>query len=137
MAAARDLPISRKAAVQLAREWDDRFLLIASTADAGTWPHREPWGQVVYAIRCPWLAGLDDGDGGGGGDQATALDLAAGQRLGVDKIKRLIRWRGHWWPAPTDGELQAWTLDSVCESPDGRTVEPDAPDSWLRILGLV
>jgi hypothetical protein len=48
-----------------------------------------------------------------------------------------MEWRGAWWPLPAMAELQAWTLDSVCETPDGRTVEPDAPDSWLRLLALV
>jgi hypothetical protein len=38
---------------------------------------------------------------------------------------------------PTMAELEHWTLDSVCETPDGRTVEPDAPDAWLRLLALV
>jgi hypothetical protein len=48
-----------------------------------------------------------------------------------------MHWRGAWWPLPTMADLQHWTIDSVCETPDGRTVEPDAPDAWLSLLGLV
>jgi hypothetical protein len=48
-----------------------------------------------------------------------------------------MQWRGKWWPMPTMAELESWTLDSVCETPDGRTVEHDAPDAWLRLLALV
>jgi hypothetical protein len=48
-----------------------------------------------------------------------------------------VRWRGQWWPAPTVGEVHAWALDSVAETPDGRNVEPDDPESWPSLLGLV
>jgi hypothetical protein len=30
-----------------------------------------------------------------------------------------------------------WTFDGVAETPDGSRVEPDAPDSWLTLLGVV
>ena len=48
-----------------------------------------------------------------------------------------IRWAGRWWPVPTVGEVHAMALDSVAETPDGRTVETDAPGSWPRLLGVV
>ena len=56
-----------------------------------------------------------------------------------------IRWpvdnqpsQGHFWAVvPSTDALMEWTMDSVCETPDGREVEPDADDSWLRLLGLV
>lgn len=48
-----------------------------------------------------------------------------------------VTWRGKDYPSPTTGEVREWVMDSVCETPDGRTVEPDHPDSWLRLLGLV
>ena len=48
-----------------------------------------------------------------------------------------IRWTGRWWPAPTVGEVHAMALDSVAETPDGRQVEPDDPQSWPRLLGLI
>ena len=49
----------------------------------------------------------------------------------------MVRWRGKWWPAPTVGDVHGWCLDSVAETPDGRFVEPDNPESWPRILGLI
>lgn len=48
-----------------------------------------------------------------------------------------VRWRGKWWPAPTVGEVHSWALDSVAETPDGRNVEPDDPESWPSLLGLI
>jgi hypothetical protein len=42
-----------------------------------------------------------------------------------------------WIPLPSIDAMMEWTLDSVCPTPDGRILEPDHPDSWLRILGLV
>ena len=48
-----------------------------------------------------------------------------------------LRWRSKWWPVPTMEEVEHWTFDSLCENPAGDEVEPDADDSWLRLLGLV
>ena len=45
--------------------------------------------------------------------------------------------RGVWYVVPSVAECMAWSLDGVCETPDGRTVEPDAPDAWLSLLGVV
>jgi hypothetical protein len=42
-----------------------------------------------------------------------------------------------WYPVPTFADVQEWTLDSVAETPCGDTVEPDHPDAWLRLLGIV
>ena len=42
-----------------------------------------------------------------------------------------------WVPVPSIDALMEWTVDSVCPTPDDREVEPDDPDSWLRLLGLV
>ena len=52
-------------------------------------------------------------------------------------IKTGIRRRGDRYPIPSDAELESWVFDSVCETPDGETVEPDHPDSWLRLLGFI
>jgi hypothetical protein len=41
-----------------------------------------------------------------------------------------------WRDVPTIAECMEWTLDGVAETPDGSRVEPDAADSWLRLLGL-
>lgn len=48
-----------------------------------------------------------------------------------------LRWRSKWWVVPTMEQVEFWTFDSVCETPDGDLVEPDAPGSWLSLLGLV
>jgi hypothetical protein len=48
-----------------------------------------------------------------------------------------LLWRGEWVPVPSTDALMEWTMDSVCPTPDDREVEPDDPDSWLRLLGLV
>lgn len=48
-----------------------------------------------------------------------------------------LRWRSRWWVVPTMEQVEFWTFDSVCETPDGDMVEPDAPGSWLHLLGLV
>ena len=48
-----------------------------------------------------------------------------------------LRWRSKWWIVPTMDEVERWTFDSVCETPDGNIVEHDAPDSWLHLLKLV
>lgn len=48
-----------------------------------------------------------------------------------------IRWNSKWWEIPTMEQVQAWTLDSVCETPAGDIIEPDADGSWLRLLNLV
>ena len=48
-----------------------------------------------------------------------------------------VTWRGKEYQPPSMGDLEAWVNDSVCETPDGETVEPDHPDSWLSILGII
>lgn len=48
-----------------------------------------------------------------------------------------LRWRSKWWEVPTMQQVEEWTFDSVCETPAGDIIEPDADDSWLRLLGLV
>ena len=48
-----------------------------------------------------------------------------------------VKWRGRFYDVPTMTELQHWCIDGICETPDGDEVEPDHPDSWLRIIGYV
>ena len=48
-----------------------------------------------------------------------------------------LRWNSRWWEIPTLEQVQEWTLDSVCETPAGDMIEPDADGSWLRLLNLV
>ena len=42
-----------------------------------------------------------------------------------------------WHDVPSIAQLMEWTLDGVAETPDGARVEPDAPNSWLTLLGVV
>lgn len=47
-------------------------------------------------------------------------------------------WFGQrWHDVPSIAQCMEWTFDGVCETPDGRTVETDAPDAWLSLLGVV
>lgn len=48
-----------------------------------------------------------------------------------------ITWKGAQYDTPSMDELREWVHDSVCETPDGDTVEPDHPDSWLSLLRLI
>lgn len=50
---------------------------------------------------------------------------------------RLRMWfASAWRDVPSIAECMEWSLDGVAESPDGSRVEPDAAESWLRLLGL-
>ena len=42
-----------------------------------------------------------------------------------------------WYDIPCLEDLEEWTFDSVCFTPDEEEVEPDHPDSWLRLLYLI
>jgi hypothetical protein len=42
-----------------------------------------------------------------------------------------------WYDIPTNEEIEEWSFDSICFTPGEDEVEPDSPDSWLRILGLI
>lgn len=48
-----------------------------------------------------------------------------------------IYWKGEWYPVPTLEEIEEWVFDSVCFTPDEDETEPDDPNSWLSILGLI
>ena len=50
----------------------------------------------------------------------------------------LALWFGDaWHPVPSHADAMRWTLDGMAETPDGRTVEPDDPDSWLVLCDLI
>lgn len=142
------LNTNQQQAKKIARAWDDRCGSI-DPKDASQWEHREAWGQVLSNLNETWKRthmatttkvreqwGQTESNVG---SQDLAMLQAANQGLAIDQAgtAKKIKWRGRFWTAPTEGELNHWTFDSVCETPDGRTVEPDAPDSWLSILGLV
>ena len=42
-----------------------------------------------------------------------------------------------WYDVPSLEEIEEYTFDSVCLTPAEDEVEPDHPDSWLSILGLI
>ena len=42
-----------------------------------------------------------------------------------------------WYEVPSMAEIEEMTLDSCALSPCEDTVEPDHPDSWLSLLGLI
>jgi hypothetical protein len=42
-----------------------------------------------------------------------------------------------WYQVPLLSEVEEWTFDSVCPTPCDDDLEPDHPDSWLSLLGLV
>jgi len=42
-----------------------------------------------------------------------------------------------WYDVPTNEDIEEWVLESYCCTPAGDDVEPDHPDSWLRILSLI
>ena len=42
-----------------------------------------------------------------------------------------------WYEVPSFEDIEFWSLDSVCPTPDESEVEPDHPDSWLRLLGMI
>lgn len=48
-----------------------------------------------------------------------------------------VTWKGQVYDSPSMGDLREWASDSVCDTPDGRQVEPDHPDSWLSIMGMI
>ena len=126
------LNCSLKTASKLAKQWDHRAGSI-DPLNSKAWQYCQQWGEAVKAINCPWQSSDAEDHG------ETAAVLAAERGLSIDQSgghKRIL-WRGKYWPAPTDAELQGWTVDSVSETPDGRMVESDNSESWLTILGLV
>ncbi len=58
---------------------------------------------------------------------------------GDDPLTPTLRlwFRGKWYDVPSIAQVVEWTLDFIVETPDGSRVEPDAPESWLSLLGLV
>jgi len=142
------LNTNQQQARKIAKAWDDRCGLI-DPKNAKEWEHRAAWGEVLRNLNQSWTrthmattAKVREQWGqtkSNVSSQDLALLLAAKAGLAIDQAGRSkkIRWRGKFWTAPSEAELNAWTFDSVCETPDGRTVEPDHPESWLRILKLV
>jgi hypothetical protein len=64
-------------------------------------------------------------------------DVAA-FKTGDPLTPRLRLWfGGAWFDVPSIAQCMEWSFDGVAETPDGSRVEPDAPDSWLTLLGVI
>jgi len=64
--------------------------------------------------------------------------VAIGSQTELDACVRLLFWRGAWHVVPSTDALMEWSMDGTCPTPDGSDrLEPDAPDSWLSLLGVV
>ena len=58
---------------------------------------------------------------------------------GPDPLTPMLRllWHDQWIDVPSIAQCMEWSLDGVAEAPDGSRVEPDAPNSWLSLLGVI
>jgi len=93
-------------------------------------------GRIRYARRLPdGRERLRDPETG----RALRMNGDCAAFKGPDPLTPVFRlwWRGQWFDVPTIAELMEWSFDGVCETPDGSRVEPDAPDAWLTLLGIV
>ncbi len=144
-----------------------RWFDVTSAADASAWGWRERFRDDVARVRSGRpplgpreLTPLEAIEAAGtAAEVAAAVAVAMGAPqltdaeadepfpvaavLPADRVREdsdgwpMVRWARQWWPAPTVGEVHTMALDSVAETPDGRTVEPDDPAAWPRLLGLV
>ena len=48
-----------------------------------------------------------------------------------------IRFARELCPLPSLEDIEEWVFDSVCLTPAEDEVEPDHPNSWLSILGMI
>ena len=71
--------------------------------------------------------------------KALRMDGDVAAFKGPDPLTPVFRllWRGVWIDVPTIAECMEWSHDGVAETPDGSRVEPDAPNSWLSLLGII
>ena len=70
--------------------------------------------------------------------ETGALYKTTGDVGAFGPFRVLALWFGDaWHPVPSHADAMRWTLDGMAETPDGRTVEPDDPDSWLVLCDLV
>lgn len=150
------LNAAKNDAIALARLWDEAAALIDPAAPR-QWRYLPAWrddlqrigivplvgpvdliASATTAEHVIWQAmGYDPASDDEAAEQYPAAETVPANRLrdGADGMEML--WRGQWWTVPTFGEVEAWALDSLAETPDGRTVEPDHPESWPHLLGVV
>lgn len=165
LGAAVGIGVTQRDAIALARLWDAAFAEITAEG-ARNWPWAKRWvedvrraeaGRPVIGPR--ELSPLEALDSAGtyaevsaavaramghtfASDSEAAEQFPARETVAADRLRDSadgleMLWRGQWWPVPSFGEVEAWALDSISETPDGRTVETDALDSWTRLLGVV
>jgi len=52
-------------------------------------------------------------------------------------VKETITWKGKQYKVPSLKTLENYMYSGIARTPDKKKVEPDHPDSWLSILGLI
>ena len=61
--------------------------------------------------------------------------------VNLEDYKRLREGEGYTFQKvgkpPTLATLERWVSDGVAKSITGQRTEPDAPDSWVRVLGFI
>jgi hypothetical protein len=158
---------TQREVISLAKQWDEAFSAVTAAGDAKTWKLRERWADDLRRIKTGKrvlgpreITPLERLESAGtyaevssavraafGYTEATPDEAAepfpAHETMAADRIRPGedawpdVFWRGKWWPVPTLSEVESWALDSLAETPDGRTVEPDHPEAWPRILGVI
>jgi hypothetical protein len=126
-------------AIRLAKLWDAAFSSVTA-AGVRSWQLRDQWTALIQRrapIQPPLHGPSPSPNAHPGRPEAVCIAQDAGRRVRYMAGLWEMSWRGRWWELPTLEDLKLWTIDSCCETPDGRTVEPDSPDSWLRLLCLV
>lgn len=51
--------------------------------------------------------------------------------------QKTFTYKGKEYDVPSLQQLEEWMEDGGTETPDGEWVEPDAPEGWLCLLGLI
>ena len=68
--------------------------------------------------------------------------ITTGPRASASPFPLWVEWQGERFYTPQFQEIEAWVYDSVCETLDGQTIEPDGIacngcPSWLLALGIM
>ena len=58
------------------------------------------------------------------------------RRTGADGWPEILH-AGRWFKVPTMAEIESFLFDSIAEGPTKSGIEPDHPESWPSILGLI
>jgi len=115
----RDLPTSERDAVWRAM---------------GYQPMEEPEASAQFPAE---LTKKTDGAGAIRRNPETGLlELLWLPRGGNYSFSDACQLRG-WFEIPAAADVESWCLDSLAETPCGDSVEPDHPDAWPVLLGLI